>query len=143
MIIGFTGTQQDITPKQSAALLELLEQYAPETAHHGDCIGADAAFHAICLARGVKSVVIHPPDIDVKRAFCQAAAPATLVLFREPKPYLDRNHDIVDECELLLACPKGLKEERRSGTWATVRYARKQGKPVVIVYPDGNTVHQF
>jgi len=34
--------------------------------------------------------------------------------------------------------PKGKVEEwRGSGTWATIRYARKVGKPVTIIYPDG------
>lgn len=55
---------------------------------------------------------------------------------REPLPYLARNCVIVDEADILLACPKG-PEEQRSGTWATVRYARKQNKRIVIVYPDG------
>jgi hypothetical protein len=42
---------------------------------------------------------------------------------------------------MLAACPKG-PEERRSGTWATVRYARKTGKPVVIFWPDGTVTEE-
>jgi hypothetical protein len=49
-----------------------------------------------------------------------------------------RNHDIVDETELLIACPGELAEAVRSGTWATVRYARKLGRPIVIFWPDGS-----
>ena len=51
-----------------------------------------------------------------------------------PKPYLDRNRDIVDACEVLLATPDG-PERLRSGTWSTVRYARKIGKPVEVRLP--------
>jgi len=53
------------------------------------------------------------------------------------RPPLTRNHDIVDCTELLIACPKSMKEELRSGTWATVRYARKLERPVIIIYPNG------
>lgn len=57
----------------------------------------------------------------------------------EPRPPLERNRDVVDASDVLLACPGGMAEEQRSGTWATIRYARKAGKPVVIVWPDGTT----
>ena len=53
------------------------------------------------------------------------------------KRYLERNRDIVDACDILIACPRTLKEELRSGTWATVRYARKVGKPVAILWNNG------
>jgi hypothetical protein len=36
-----------------------------------------------------------------------------------------------------VACPRTDQEQRRSGTWATVRYARKVGKPVLIIGRDG------
>ena len=48
---------------------------------------------------------------------------------------------LVDACEVLLATPKG-PEKLRSGTWATVRYARKVGKRIVIIEPDGKQVEQ-
>jgi predicted Rossmann fold nucleotide-binding protein DprA/Smf involved in DNA uptake len=54
-----------------------------------------------------------------------------------PKAPLDRNRDIVDAAAVLIAAPKEMTETLRSGTWATVRYARKQGKQVWIVWPDG------
>jgi hypothetical protein len=47
-----------------------------------------------------------------------------------------RNHRIVDMTRVLVACPDG-EERQHSGTWATVRYARKRGKWIIIVYPDG------
>jgi predicted Rossmann fold nucleotide-binding protein DprA/Smf involved in DNA uptake len=54
-----------------------------------------------------------------------------------PRPYLVRNRDIVDVCNLLLATPGGTVEQLRSGTWATIRYARRIGRPVWIVFPNG------
>ena len=45
---------------------------------------------------------------------------------------LDRNHRLVDAADLLLAVYNG---ERRGGTAATVRYARKLGRRVIILDP--------
>lgn len=48
-----------------------------------------------------------------------------------------RNRAIVDGCDLLVACPPVPVEEPRSRTWQAVRHARRIGRPVVLVYPDG------
>jgi hypothetical protein len=101
--------------------------------HHGDCIGGDAAADEIARQYGIRRV-IHPPENPSKRARC-----AGEVILPE-KAYLDRNHDIVDVSDVLVACPKGMMEEQRSGTWATVRYARKLGRKVMILFPDGSVV---
>ena len=61
----------------------------------------------------------------------------TEVYMRKPKPYLERNKDIVDETGLLIATPKG-EEIVRSGTWSTIRYARKNHKKIIIIMPNGN-----
>ncbi len=45
---------------------------------------------------------------------------------------LDRNHRLVESADLLLAVYNG---ERRGGTAATVRYARKLGRRVIIIDP--------
>jgi predicted Rossmann fold nucleotide-binding protein DprA/Smf involved in DNA uptake len=39
---------------------------------------------------------------------------------------------------VLVACPREEHgEETRSGTWSTVRYARRVGRPVIVVRPSG------
>ena len=38
---------------------------------------------------------------------------------------------------MMIAAPSEAEEQRRSGTWSTVRFARKQGKPVFVISPDG------
>jgi predicted Rossmann fold nucleotide-binding protein DprA/Smf involved in DNA uptake len=48
---------------------------------------------------------------------------------------LERNKDIVSESDFLIAAPDSKKERLRSGTWATVRHARKLGKRVMILEP--------
>lgn len=126
--IGFTGTQDGMTPKQTIALWQQLSLISHLEFHHGDCIGADEEAHDIARLVGAK-IVGHPPTNEVKRAFCYFDEE------REPKEYIARNHDIVDETQLLIATPKSTVEEVRSGTWATVRYARKIGREVVILDP--------
>lgn len=134
--VGFTGTQQGLSPAQAEALADLLLKLNPSEVHHGDCVGADARFHEMVreLLPDAR-VVMHPPTNPSKRAFTAADAE------RPPADYLDRNHNIADESDVLIACPKLQVEEVRSGTWATVRYARKRHVPVYLILPDGYTVH--
>ncbi len=140
MRIGFTGTQKGLTEKQQIMLRGLIRIYSEGSntlteVHHGDCVGADAEFHEMMGVPGAEtndvSIIVHPPEDDKKRAFCEGGT------ILEPKPYLERNHDIVDSCDILIACPPSGEEIIRSGTWATVRYARKMGKEVTIIPPDG------
>jgi predicted Rossmann fold nucleotide-binding protein DprA/Smf involved in DNA uptake len=60
---------------------------------------------------------------------------------RPEKPYLARNRDIVLETIALIAAPAEPLEQIRSGTWSTVRFAKKQGKTVILILPDG-TIEQ-
>jgi hypothetical protein len=135
--IGFTGTQAGMTSLQkerfTSSLLELLGSNEFAEFHHGDCIGADLNAHYIVRQHYTDTkIIIHPPIIPDKRALCEGDE------YREEKEYLVRNHDIVDDTGFLIACPKGFKEERYSGTWATIRYARKLNKPIAIIWPDAN-----
>jgi hypothetical protein len=133
-IIGFTGRQTLPTRAQIDTLLFVLAEVTE--LHHGDCIGADAEAHCIMVGMaeriGARFPVLHPPDNPVKRAY---SAPFSEV--RPPKPYLIRNHDIVDETRGLIAVPSTDEEQLRSGTWATVRYARTLGRPIWIIVPNG------
>ena len=102
--------------------------------HHGDCVGADSdADHIVRLVSPRAKIHIHPPEKDFKRAHTFIEGDTMY----PAKPYLDRNHDIVDAVDILFATPKTNGEVIRSGTWATIRYARKQGKKVVLIRPDG------
>ncbi len=129
--LGFTGTQGGMTDEQKFAVEKLVKFIKPAEVHHGDCIGADADFHDIATGLGIL-VVIHPPEDPKKRAFCQADE------FVHPRPYLERNKDIVESSQIMIATPIGFLEEKRSGTWSTIRYARKMKCPVFVVFPNGN-----
>ncbi len=119
-----------MTPAQQERLRELLAASPGAILHHGDAVGADAEAHDIAAALGLP-VVIHPPSEDRQRAF--KASP----LVRAPRPYLKRNRAIVRESAMLIAAPAGAIEEHRSGVWSTVRYARRIGRPVRVILPDG------
>ena len=134
--IGFSGTQRGMTIDQHNKFHDLMNWYEDvfgvDEFHHGDCIGADSDAHYIVDKHFDNTlIVVHPPSNSSKRAFCKGDK------ILKPKDYLDRNHDIVDSTDILIVTPKELKEELRSGTWATVRYAKKQGKKIRIIWPDG------
>lgn len=99
--------------------------------HFGDCVGADAQACKIAYQKGMY-IIKHPPINQSKQAFCDADEERT------PKDYLQRNYDIVDESDVVLATPKEIDEQLRSGTWATIRYARRTNKKLIIIYPDGS-----
>lgn len=134
--IGFTGTQEGMTAPQKRTLRELLKLLRKNDEiiffRHGDCVGSDEEAHALALDLHY-SVIIHPPEDEKKRAFCEEA-----FTILEPKPYRERNLRIVQKSHILLAAPKGLAEEQRSGTWSTVRAANNLGVPVRIIFPDGS-----
>ena len=127
-ILGFTGTQEGMTHDQRMIFVDAILYFNPVQFRHGDCVGADKEAHDIVRAMLPDcNIVVHPPIKGDKRAFCNA----DIVL--ATREYLDRNRDIVDCCDILIAAPKSAKEELRSGTWATVRYAKKSCKPVKLI----------
>jgi hypothetical protein len=109
-------------------LLKQLRKEGYEVFRHGDCIRSDAQAHDLAIEAGF-AVVIHPPSNPKKRAWKKADS------VRPPKPYLERNWDIVNESQFLIATPRTMEEELRSGTWATIRYARKKGIKYLILEP--------
>lgn len=130
MIVGFTGTQEGMTLLQKVLFEGVLARVCPDEFHHGDCIGADAEAHALVRRNAPRCrIVIHPPEDDAKRAFCEGDE------VREPKPYLTRNRVIVACSDELVGAPKTAIEELRSGTWSTIRYARAARKHVYLLKP--------
>jgi hypothetical protein len=77
------------------------------------------------------AVIVHPPTNPTQRAFKIGD------VMRESRRYLARNREIVRATELLIAAPGEMEERHRSGTWSTARYARRIGRPVIVVLPDG------
>lgn len=142
MIIGFTGTQRGMNAQQQECvfylLLEVWEQGVAgtqETFIHGDCVGADEQAFLIAKYTGDGAdkfrIVARPCIIESKRAYTKSD-----YIYKSKDP-IPRNHDIVNDAELMIAAPAEEQEVLRSGTWATIRYAKKTGSPLVIIYPSG------
>jgi len=129
--VGFTGTQNGMTDDQKAMVKHLLLIIEGCEFHHGDCIGSDAESAAMAKELGY-TVMSHPPTNNSKRAYFNSD-------YEElPKAYLARNHDIVEETEILIATPMTAEKQLRSGTWSTIRYAQKRSRKLVIVLPNGD-----
>ena len=124
MIIGVTGSRNWASQHAIDRLCDFLIENDVTEFHHGDCVGWDHIAWGFANAYGAKTVA-HPPDIDTFRAFTKS----NIVL--PPKPYLDRNKDIVNSVDFLIAAPDG-PEKVRSGTWSTIRYAKSVGVKGVI-----------
>jgi hypothetical protein len=138
---GFTGTREGMTDFQREAFQRFIREVLVvpasfEEFHHGCCVGADVDAVLLLDAMGVRTpdlkIIGHPPTDGklVSKAACSRSD-----VLCDPEPYLDRNKSIVNACDMLIACPKG-PEEQRSGTWSTIRYAKKNNVGMVIIYPD-------
>lgn len=131
MKIGFTGTREGMTQAQFDVVRDYILRHVPEKVHNGDCVGADADFHKICLEAGVRTKG-HPPKNDEYRAFNEYDEMAP------EKSYYARNRDIVNESEILIVCPKEMSVQPKGGTWYTYGYGKMQKTKIIIVWPDGS-----
>ena len=135
MRIGFTGTQKGMTDfqKHEVSMVLLFNSYictgVSGEAHHGDCIGADAEFEELAKKEGFTTYAHPASDTGNKRAYCKSD------ILLPAKPALERNKDIVNAVDIMIATPKENHEVLRSGTWATIRYAKKCGWLIHVIYP--------
>jgi hypothetical protein len=148
--IGFTGTRAGMTPAQSAVVETILHGLRRDSdytsllfAVHGDCVGADNDFDELCLRAGFgERRGIYPSDIPGLRASCDGKIPPAVVL-HEPAPPLVRNPWIPLACARMIATPKRMEEEKRSGTSHCIRASRRLEREIMTVWPDGTTRYQW
>lgn len=124
MILGVTGSRNKPRFQVSERFFQFIRAHQVLELHHGDCVGWDECCYKICAYYKIKTIA-HPPDNDALRAFTSSDVIAP------PKSYLERNKDIVNAVDYLIAAPDG-PERLRSGTWSTVRYAKRQGVRGVV-----------
>ena len=132
--IGFTGNRYGLNSDQKDQIAIILDKYDNIIVSHGDCVGSDTDFHNLCVKyrneHPDKKIIIHiyPPNNRVLRGFNKGD------LHMAEKPYLQRNLDIIINSSILIACPVDKnKEELRSGTWSTIRNARKHNLTIHIL----------
>lgn len=139
MKVGFTGTRTGTTDEQHRALCLWVQMHEVTEFHHGCCLGADTeAFDIVVEYAPDARRIAHPPT---NRSLVSEKTLRFSHETRAPLPYLERNRAIVDETEILLACPAG-PEEQRSGTWSTIRYGRKLKRRILIFWPDGTVTKE-
>jgi len=140
-VLGFTGSRLFNPlrfPVQHIAFGVAIADFGLEFTefHHGDCQGADVYFQRRIMEiyNGLDiKFVLHPPHTPSLRAYASKEfGPEHCYMVLPEKTYLDRNKDIVAACDHLLAIPIG-PEISRSGTWSTIRHARRLRKPITII----------
>ncbi len=121
-----------MTRRQRDTVAYLFRELELTELHHGDCVGADAQAHKIAKST-LARIVVHPPLSSSRlRSFCAGDES------RKPCAFLVRNSHIVKEgIDGLIAAPRESTEQLRSGTWSTIRKARRLGRRIFIVNPDG------
>lgn len=113
MRIGFTGTRRGMSIRQLAQFRSFLSFIRVTEFHHGMAEGADLQAEMAILEELVDAFRVHRHPAG-----------------NDP---LARNRVIVQKSDVLIAAPFENHEIVRSGTWATVRYAREAGIPVLML----------
>lgn len=138
MIIGFTGPRSGINSTQIEIFADLFRHLDGHAMVHGGAQGADE--QADTVAAGLIdpwNIEIFPGNEDRQR-YWQCKMPRRQV--HQWIAPLDRNRLVANACHVLIAAPRTASEEARSGTWTTVRYARRMRIRHVLVWPDGDVV---
>jgi len=129
--IGFTGTRHGMSDLQKEEFKKLIIAKKFQEFHHGICDGSDEQAHHIIEKNKQKiKIVGHPPK------FKGSLSSVSCNILMKPDSYLIRNHNIVNATDILIATPD-TKEKTRSGTWSTIRYARKKHKRIYIIHKNG------
>lgn len=128
MKVGFTGSREGMSQHQKEQFILKMFQLLPEEFHHGDCEGADAEAHDLIREFLPKvKIIVYPPLSFRHRAMKQGDET------KEPEAYIKRDYRIVDSTDCLIGAPLTDSELIRSGTWTTIRYARKIGRDIYVL----------
>jgi hypothetical protein len=129
---GFTGSREELTIAQQAVVSDVLATLNPEEdiVVVGGCVGLDAFVGRAAKRMGLGVVVIIPGiKVLVDPDWRQYAD--SYVLMPDGSSYRARNARLVGMSDVVHGFPRyGERDGRatRSGTWQTIRMARKGGK---------------
>jgi hypothetical protein len=145
--IGITGTREHPSDSQRNTLGMLITAcmtvaISNREIHHGCATGADEFAHQIALTIPGLDIHGHPGYGHNRESPHQMIIrPAEFTSLWRAKLYRDRNYDIVAACDLLIAIPQYPENDsrsERSGTWQTVRIARRARISIIEVTPTGS-----
>lgn len=119
--VGFTGTRKGMSPNQKEQLEMILYWfYSINAFHHGNEPHAD---------KEAEDIFLHSDSDDTLPSKIRLHKPKSFTA----QHLLQRNREMVDQIDVLIAAPLTDTEQQRSGTWATVRYARQKGIPIILL----------
>lgn len=146
-VYGVTGSRRGPSIVQMETLQAVfarcrIDGGVPGVLVHGACVGVDITAAILAYCRGWRVHALPAADADAGM-WRDLRAERHAHVVEPPAPPLERNRRIVDLCSRLLALPAHPEDDprsARSGTWATIRYARAQGRSVLTVMPDGSHI---
>lgn len=141
---AFTGVARALSPEEVERVREAVRALTDGSVFvTGGAVGVDSLVAAAAAEffPEARHLVIAPAAPWSERVPEGAELRYAAAGRTDPDSYMLRNDALVAEADVLIAFPEGAREVLRSGTWATVRRARKAGRPVRI-FPlrAGNTV---
>lgn len=141
MRMTFTGTRSGMTPKQLSKVMESFRSLRTaselQILIHGACHGADREAHKLVTHR-----IMYPCNTE-QAIWAMAAKKDGDIVYPIISDSIKRNHVMVDEGNVVVAAPATKTEIfRGSGTWATIRYARKCQKRLIICWHDGTVTEE-
>ncbi|HVQ45150.1 MAG TPA: hypothetical protein VMT30_09450 [Candidatus Saccharimonadia bacterium] len=132
--VGFSGTRS-AGHRDAGRIADIVSDLPPDcTVVTGGCIGVDMLVAVAAHQRGLKVHTVLPADRSRVGRFWRQHCD----IFEEMPPgtdYRARNERIVELSDRLITIPEASEDDprsRRSGTWMTVRIARRAGKPVQV-----------
>lgn len=140
--VGITGTRQGFTSAQRTWFVDQAATVRMREWHYGDCVGVDVEAFGLLLELGAGGVFHAWPGAvrDEFKAGTIRDAGMLGIVVHDVLPPLERNQQIVNHVDELWAFPAEMTEQLRSGTWATIRRARKHPTcALTVVLPDGST----
>lgn len=139
--VGFTGTR-NLTKQDYGVIAEVIKNLPDDVRIvNGGCVGVDTLVARYAFLRSLHVHTIFPSDLsqvdpDAYR-WC-----TTSERMPEGSSYRDRDRRIVEESDVLIAFaqyPENYSRSLRSGTWMTVRIAKRCNVPVLVyVLNDGD-----
>lgn len=132
------GKEQIISQWIYDKLLELNNKDKIIAAYNGMAAGADQLFALQCIKLGIPVYCVfpynrkkyHPDELYIIE---RAAGSIALQDEYSRDSYYKRDCFMVDNCDVLIAIWDGIPQ---GGTYITIDYARKQGKPIIYL-PQG------
>lgn len=137
--VAFSGVQK-IEDYQYLTIANAVRRYALKSKNDhfitGAATGVDTLCFYLCTAWAEKAqhtVIVPAGNHNTEVVNFALAMDFEVIEMPEGTNYLDRNTEMIKLADLLVAFPGGSAELfRGSGTWSTIRRARKKGIPIHI-----------